>query len=978
MVNLIGKTLLSQFRIDSFAASGGMGSVYRVWDLKRNVPLAMKVLHIETAESLSAFKSFQREARALQKLAHPNIVSFYGVYQTPDFAFLLERFIDGSSLKEILRQRKGEPLQIGEALTYFKALCAALGYAHANGVVHCDVKPANVMVDREGNIYLTDFGNARHAESTTATLVAAGTPAYMAPEQILDKEVTPAADIYALGVILFEMLTGQRPFRGTEVGTEKSGQAINEQICYAHLHLLPPNPQELNPAITGDLKMVILKALAKYPQERFRTVQDFYLEACRASGLDPAKIPDRSPLKMASQQQSRSSDLSSKKNKKKKSLLSLLFTKKAVDDTERHEVDTVVRDAEDEEITAATQYDLVIPLVSWFRLSPTRETFVGRQEEMNSFVSHLMLSEGGTFLIAGYRGVGKSTFVKRSIEELGHRFNENKQQVLVDIWLNLPRAIFAKELMHLIIASLCERLANLGLIKALDRQLQADLNLALDRISAQIQEKKTDISGMAASIGINSVAKLDTSASKKGQTERITQYRDYDASLAEQNLILILQRLKGTNIAQPRRKRELKIVFIFDELDKIEDLSSLEEMLNSLKGLFTDSDASFVFVVGKAQYNHWVSEPLRIENPYDSIVSKFDLYLSPLWGKADEIFFPFFSDNGITGHLSHSVDPNGILQDFAGYLSFKGRGLPRSLWRAFGKYIFTTKRGAFLGFKRPEVRKFHFYNELQNSLVNYFDEYVTSQFDSFGLKQDTLKMSIYHLIDWALKNGEDWFTLRELLELIHSSDQSLSENLNIELITNLFATLNKREFIEIKGSQYRLSQRRLIERGKVSEDFLTDDIPLQNLATKNKRQDRETHLNHSENGETVFDLTPNNIFSEHASEPDDWILELMPIGQAIKIRPNPRATDVYEKFFSSSTEFEEKVDIGRASNNDLQLIDPTVSRYHARLLYFSDKWTIVDSNTANGTLINNVAITKVEALSAGDVISIGKLKLVFQ
>ncbi len=158
--SIIGQTLLNQFRIDAYLASGGMGTVYRVWDLKRNVPLAMKVLHEDLAEDPSIFKRFKREARALEKLAHPNIVPFYGLHQTKAFAFLLERYIDGPTLKKILRKH-GKPLETEEALVYLKAMTSALGYAHAHGVVHCDVKPGNVMVDQGGSIYLTDFGVAQ-------------------------------------------------------------------------------------------------------------------------------------------------------------------------------------------------------------------------------------------------------------------------------------------------------------------------------------------------------------------------------------------------------------------------------------------------------------------------------------------------------------------------------------------------------------------------------------------------------------------------------------------------------------------------------------------------------------------------------------------------------------------------------------------------------------------------------------------------
>ena len=296
MANLIGQTLLNQFRVDSFVASGGMGTVYRVWDLKRNAPLAMKVLHSELAENPSIFKRFKREADALKKLTHPNIVPFYGLYRTMDFAFLLELFIDGPSLKEIIRLRQREPFPIEEALVYMKALCAALGYAHTHGVVHCDVKPGNVMIDRGGNIFLTDFGIARRSDSTTTTMGQAGTPTYMPPEQILGKAVTPATDIYALGAMLFEMLTGQRLFLGQEAGTEKGGSTIREKVLYAHLHTPPPDPRTINPSIPEPLSKVILKSLSKDQSDRFKTTAEFFAAACNASGLSPETIRNRAVI----------------------------------------------------------------------------------------------------------------------------------------------------------------------------------------------------------------------------------------------------------------------------------------------------------------------------------------------------------------------------------------------------------------------------------------------------------------------------------------------------------------------------------------------------------------------------------------------------------------------------------------------------------------------------------------------------------
>jgi serine/threonine protein kinase len=268
MPNIIGRIIQEQFRVEEFIASGGMSAVYRVWDIKRNVPLAMKVLHADFMDDPTAFKSFQREARALQRLRHPNIVPFYGLYQTEDFAFILQHFIDGPSLRDILRKSpRGLPAE--QALTYVRALCSAFGYAHDNGVVHCDIKPANVMIDRGGQVYLADFGIARHSESATTTLAGAGTPAYMAPEQIRGEQVSPATDIYSAGVLLFELLTGQRPFRGDEPELLHTGSTTGERMRYAHLHVQPPDPRQINHVIPSELATIVLRCMAKNPAERY-------------------------------------------------------------------------------------------------------------------------------------------------------------------------------------------------------------------------------------------------------------------------------------------------------------------------------------------------------------------------------------------------------------------------------------------------------------------------------------------------------------------------------------------------------------------------------------------------------------------------------------------------------------------------------------------------------------------------------------
>jgi serine/threonine-protein kinase len=297
MANLIGQTILNQYRVDEFIASGGMGAVYRVTDLKRNCPLAMKVLHADLADDPTVFKRFRREAQALQKLRHPNVVPFYGLFQEKGQTFLLEEFIEGNSLQAILRERNGLPLPVDEVMVYMKGLCAALHYAHTNNIVHCDVKPGNVMVDRQGKIFLTDFGIARFVgTTTTTTLGIAGTPAYMAPEQIVGRGISPVTDIYALGVILFEMLVGQRPFRGTEPETAAGGDTPSDRIRYAHLRLPPPNPRQINPNISPTLAQVVLRALEKNPTARFRSTLEFFTALCQAAQTQPNQVSDETTI----------------------------------------------------------------------------------------------------------------------------------------------------------------------------------------------------------------------------------------------------------------------------------------------------------------------------------------------------------------------------------------------------------------------------------------------------------------------------------------------------------------------------------------------------------------------------------------------------------------------------------------------------------------------------------------------------------
>lgn len=289
----INQLLFNRYRVVELIATGGMGAVYKVFDLEKNAYLVMKVINIDLGDDPSSIKRFRREANAYKKLSHPNIVPFYGSDKSEDIFFILQKYIDGDSLKGILSNLGNRLLPINDVLVIMKSLCAALGYAHINGVVHCDIKPGNVLVDRGGNVYLTDFGIARHADSSTTTLAGAGTAAYMAPEQIRGEPVNPATDVYALGCMLFELLTGRRPFRGDEHHGNDAGKTMGERLRNAHLNLAPPDPRSIQSNISAQLAEVVLKSLAKDKNDRYQNAQEFFHTICRACSVSTEIVSER-------------------------------------------------------------------------------------------------------------------------------------------------------------------------------------------------------------------------------------------------------------------------------------------------------------------------------------------------------------------------------------------------------------------------------------------------------------------------------------------------------------------------------------------------------------------------------------------------------------------------------------------------------------------------------------------------------------
>ncbi|MGQ9554910.1 MAG: protein kinase domain-containing protein [Anaerolineae bacterium] len=256
--------LRERYRLERLLGRGGMADVYLAFDLRRQVHVAVKVLREDLAEDPDFVRRFQREAEALARLDHPYIVRFYSFERQGPLAFIVMDYVPGTTLRGRLLEAGG-PLPLPEVTQVVRQVGAALQYAHNEGFIHRDIKPGNVMLRKDGTALLSDFGIARVADAATMTLGPLGTPAYMSPEQILGREADPRTDVYCLGIVMYEMVTGRRPFTG-EVG---SGTSVTERVRDEHLHAQPPDPRRFNSTLPAVAAGVIMRALAKEPGARW-------------------------------------------------------------------------------------------------------------------------------------------------------------------------------------------------------------------------------------------------------------------------------------------------------------------------------------------------------------------------------------------------------------------------------------------------------------------------------------------------------------------------------------------------------------------------------------------------------------------------------------------------------------------------------------------------------------------------------------
>lgn len=269
-------------------ATGGMATIYKAWDTRVERIVAVKVLRSLAKEDRRAIERFRREAYAAARLSHPNAVTIYDFLEERGEHYLIMEFVEGVNLKQYLAQKN--ILSPQEAVQITSQVCSVLQLAHAHGFIHRDIKPQNIMITPDGQAKLTDFGIVRVIEAAglTKTGIVLGTADYLAPEQARGEPLSPASDLYSLGVVLYEMLAGRPPFVGPSA----------VQVAMQHVNSPLPPPSKYNARIPQALEMVVKKALHKEPERRYTSadaMRKALQESLKKSIEEGATIPGHLP-----------------------------------------------------------------------------------------------------------------------------------------------------------------------------------------------------------------------------------------------------------------------------------------------------------------------------------------------------------------------------------------------------------------------------------------------------------------------------------------------------------------------------------------------------------------------------------------------------------------------------------------------------------------------------------------------------------
>lgn len=734
MAELTGKTIAGRYYVTSFIGKGGMSEVYKVWDKTRSVYLAMKVLHPDLAEDKVFVRRFQREASALSKLQHPNIVRFYGLEKSEDLVFMLMDFIEGTTLRQEIF--KAQNTFSGELiLQIMKPICAALHYAHSLGIIHLDVKPSNIMIDNRGFVYVSDFGLARITESTLTTLVGAGTPAYMSPEQITGGNLSPQTDIYALGIVLFEMLTGgERPFTGENA---KSG-TISERVRWEKLKLSPSPPSTFNPTLTTNIDNIVLKCLELAPLSRYSSTIDLFSDL--ENQIKPRDFQSSQTQKPVILPKIKAEKEHVEKPSIWDFLKSLFRNKNWSQQRQQNALD-------ESEASHGLMTENLLTAID-----PNRKKqlirLIGRDQELR--IKDVIVNfGGGRYLLRGYKRFGGTSLIEQIIEaaknDLSKKHTSNS--AIMAVRLELPNIESPEDVVPALIREFR--------FETIRENFSKDLRKKLDKLS---QEKHVKVSSSSdahsVSFKVSPMPSLEASLSRKTDKEPqqaavkltdemlfevITNFLKETESKVGNKFEALLNRLiKSPNLP-------LRIVIVIDKIES----PNIFHLLRQLR-IFDNKSISIFAFVRQEIYLQWSAEI------HDEISNSGfnNHYVPSLWEDQTHFVETMLRESFVL------LPESPQLIEFRDHIAYITRGAPGDVVKAVLSHEYSEYHSGIPTLNLENIRDWEViqYNAFRYKLLEKkWEQILDNQY--IGKEEcDQVRMGVYEFMDWADKVGGFCFT----------------------------------------------------------------------------------------------------------------------------------------------------------------------------------------------------------------------------
>ncbi len=810
--NLAIGTRFAGYRIDGVIGRGGMGVVYRATEHRPERSVALKVVAPELASDSQFRARFIREADIAASIEHPNVVPLLQVGEEEGALFIAMRLVHGADLARLIRDEG--PLEPLRAARIIDQVADALDAAHRAGLVHRDVKPSNILLEagrRGDHAYLTDFGLSKAVDgrdkALTKTGVMVGTVDYMAPEMITGGHIDARTDVYALGAVMFEALTGEVPYASSDTTV---------MTLFAHINEPPPVPTHHRAGLPAEFDAVMSLAMAKRPEDRYASAGELGAAAIAAAegrpapprsadaGLtirspgagaakgpgstaavppprdtatrieQPAPPPSAPPMSSPAPNPDWAVPAASPPAPRTGSAPSPVppapsqLRRRTI--VRRSSADSVVSSSSSTAAGEARSGVTKIAVDPRFRYgqgplpADSPVPLLNRQQLVTELARRIDRSAGGSLLISGFRGVGKTTVVDRALREL--RRLSGGERIWTTVRINLATRRTPAQLLFEVIRALYEQLEDDGQLADLEPEARRVLETAYHRTSQTLKETQSSSMERGRGLGLNvgqaaaSIigAKVDFSNKLTSSMSGEAAYLEYSDIDAEHDFARIVRLLARGGQAQPPEKGRVRrwfsgggplpcvgvrLIVVFDELDKLSEwedgINWLRDLFTRIKNLLTTEGCNFLFVGGPDLYEVVEDDVQRGGSIFETVFS-WRTYVPCVWSQETTL---------LNAVVTEPDGPSTELTTLGDHLAYAGRGIPRLMVRELSGFVRFDGDRPYLELGPKELDAIEWGAGLQ-ALVSEFVR-ARSVEDVPANELDQWRVALYYAVDWILR-----------------------------------------------------------------------------------------------------------------------------------------------------------------------------------------------------------------------------------